>query len=236
MRRAAQAPRVYFSFRSPFSWLAITRLRRDVPGFFERVELIPYWDPDGETDGALRARGAEFHYVQMSAAKHRYLLHDTKRLAARLGVPMAWPIDVDPWWEPPHLAWLVARRHGYAERFYTAVTRERWERGGNICDPDVLARLATDVGLGAGPLVGACHDPDTRAESVECLARAYEDDIFGIPYFRVGRHRFWGYDRVDQFLEALLPVLDQQPAPPLPAAPPVLVSAAYDTDTAGGCG
>ena len=44
----------------------------------------------------------------MSRAKHRYLLLDIKRLADREGLPFAWPIDIDCWWELPHLAWLHA--------------------------------------------------------------------------------------------------------------------------------
>jgi 2-hydroxychromene-2-carboxylate isomerase len=251
-----QPPRIYFSFRSPYSWLALIRMQRAVPGLFDRVEMVPYWDPDPITEKALLDRGAEFHYVQMSKAKHLYLLHDAKRLTAHLGVPMAWPIDIDPWWEVPHLAWLSARRQGKAVEFYAAVTEARWGRGANICDPDVLGPVAAGVGLDPAVLIGATGDPEIREESAACLARAYDDDIFGIPYFRIGRHRFWGYDRVDEYLKVLLPVLDL-PVPDLPTldAPPSdrpaseLIDAArepvfgaagpvtaYDTDTAGGCG
>jgi 2-hydroxychromene-2-carboxylate isomerase len=222
-------PRIYFSFRSPYSWLSVHRLLAEIPDLFERVEMIPYWDPDPRTDAALRAAGAEFHYVQMSKAKHLYLLHDTKRLAADLGVAMAWPIDIDAWWEPAHLGFLVAARHGVAQRYYAALTEARWGRGERIYDPAVLTAVASAAGLDPALVLGAPEDPDVRAESVGCLVRAYHDDIFGIPYFRVGRHRFWGYDRVDAFLAAL-----RQPATVSVAAP--AVPAGYDSDTAGGCG
>ena len=223
-------PRVYFSLRSPYSWLALERLRRERPGLRERLRFVPYWDPDPDTERALAGRGAEFHYVQMSKAKHLYLLQDTKRLAQRLGIRMAWPIDVDPWWEVPHLAWLRARRVGLHWTLFDALAEARWGRGDDICDPDVLRKTADGAGLDGAWLAEAARDPDVREEGVDCLVEAYEDDIFGIPYFRVGRHRFWGFERLDQFLAEL----DGPSTPPVPSA--VLPDRSYDTDTPGGCG
>ncbi|MFF0718310.1 2-hydroxychromene-2-carboxylate isomerase [Micromonospora sp. NPDC003816] len=239
-------PRLYFSFRSPYSWLAVHRLRAEVPDLFAQVDWFPYWDPDEKTNAALAERGAEMHYVQMSRAKHRYLLVDTKRLAQRAGLPMAWPIDVDPWWDLPHLAWLLARRAGRAVPFYDALVAARWERGEDICTPEVVARAAVEAGIDPVAAQNAPQDETLRAEGVDCLAAAYDDDIFGIPYLRVGRHRFWGLDRVDHFLAEWrpenTPTPEASPAVPtavrdgaaVPAA--VLDGAAFDTDTAGGCG
>ena len=67
----------------------------------------------------------------------------------------------------------------------------------------VIGRLAESVGLESEFLVGAPLDGDTRAEALDCLVCASEDDIFGIPCFRVGTRRFWGFDRVSEFLLAL---------------------------------
>ncbi|MGH3935804.1 MAG: 2-hydroxychromene-2-carboxylate isomerase [Pseudonocardiaceae bacterium] len=242
-----RAPRLHFSFRSPFSWMAVERLRSVVPDALRRIEFVPYWDPDPVTERLLAQRGAEFHYVQMSKAKHLYILHDTKRLARRLGLPMRWPIDRDPWWEVPHLAWLLARRLGAAEEFYSAVVAARWEQGRDVCQPDAIRELAVSMGLDSERLGCATEDPEIRAEAVDCLVAAYEDDIFGVPYFRFGRHRFWGFDRVDDFLAEYLPLLRVNGSAPVdrrpasvggPGVPGELRSrvGTYDTDTAGGCG
>lgn len=226
-------PRLHFSFRSPFSWLGITRLRALVPDLDQRVRFIPYWDPDAETELALRERDAEFHYTQMTKAKHLYILHDTRRQAARLGVPMRWPIDDDPWWERPHLAWLQADQLGAGPAFYRAACAARWERGEDICTEAAIRALAAETDLPADALVGAVHSADIRMRAVDCLVTAYEDDIFGVPYFRLGHHRFWGLDRVADFAAALLGEPDA--VPPVPEALAARVGA-YDTDTAGGCG
>jgi 2-hydroxychromene-2-carboxylate isomerase len=201
-------PRLYFSFRSPYSWLAVRRLREVVPDLSATFECFPYWDPDERTSAALAARGGEFHYVQMSRAKHLYMLLDTKRIAQRHDITMAWPVDRDPWWELPHLAWLRARREGREWQLYDAVTGARWGRGENICEPDVLSAAARTAGLDPAAALGAPDDPDIRDEAAGCLYQAYLDDIFGIPYLKWGRHRFWGLDRVDAFLDVWLPSLE----------------------------
>jgi 2-hydroxychromene-2-carboxylate isomerase len=231
-RRAV--PRVHFSFRSPFSWLALTRLRASVPDFERRVELLPYYDPDARTKADLLAHGADFHYQPMSKAKHLYILYDVRRQVQRHGLTLTWPVDVDPWWELPHLAWIRADELNRGAEFYAAVCEARWERGENVCDAGTVRALAEKVGLPGAELAAALDDPRLRDVGTAALVRAYEDDVFGVPYFRIGRERFWGLDRVDDFIAALCGA-STPGAPPVPEAVARLVGA-YDTDTAGGCG
>jgi 2-hydroxychromene-2-carboxylate isomerase len=215
--------------------MAITRLVRRVPDAMARVEMVPYWDPDEQTEAGLAARDAEFHYAPMSKAKHLYILHDTKRQAQRLGLSMVWPIDDKPWWELPHLAFLQARRRGVGPAFYFEVMAARWERGENICEAPVIRDVANRTGLDARELLDAPYSAEIRAEGVDCLVAAYQDDIFGVPYFRIGRHRFWGLDRVDGFIEALEPSVDT-PTAVTPESVRADLETDTDTDTAGGCG
>ncbi|PVE09005.1 2-hydroxychromene-2-carboxylate isomerase [Streptomyces scopuliridis] len=240
-KRLKRPPRLYFNLRSPFSWMGLRQLEERFPQAPDVIEYYPYWDPDEKTVAALEERDSGFHYTQMSKAKHLYILQDTKRLSARFGYTMAWPIDIDPWWERPHLAWLKARHLGREREFYTAVTAARWERGENICDAEVLRRVAESAGFDGDEMLAAADDPELRAEGVDALAAAYDDDVFGIPYFKVGRHRFWGLDRVDAFLDELIPALEKaaESAPATPQEVPAdLLNrvGAYDSDSAGGCG
>ena len=242
-----KTPRAYFSFRSPFSWMALERLRK-VPEATQRIRFIPYWDPDAQTEQALKDRGGEFHYIQMSKAKHLYILGDTKRLADRLGLRMAWPIDVDPWWEVPHLAWLQARRLGKAGEFYDAVIAARWQRGQDICDRELMRAIGTSIGADPDLLANAVDDPDIRTEAVDGLLAAYNDDVFGVPFFIAGRHRFWGFERLEGFLEALRreaggsgkagpgALHDVPPEVALDGDAYDADVPAYDADVPGGCG
>lgn len=234
MSRARRRPRVFFSFRSPFSWMALRRMSERLGDLEEHVDLIPFFEPDAESAAELERRGGTFHYVAMSKAKHLYILNDTKRLAQRFGYDLVWPVDVDPWWELPHLAWLRARSLGCQREFYTAVTAARWERGENICEEPVLGATLGRAGLPVADLLAAPHDPDIRREGVDALLQVYQDDVFGVPYFRSGPHRFWGVDRVDDFLSVLLDGASPATGSGHPA--PLARVGAYDHDTAGGCG
>jgi 2-hydroxychromene-2-carboxylate isomerase len=229
--RPRRPPRLYFSFRSPYSWLTLRRLRRSVSAALDGFDVVPYWDPDARTSRELAQAGGQFHYVQMSRAKHLYILMDTKRLARAEGAPMAWPVDVDPHWERPHLGWLHARAAGHGWRFYDQVIEARWRRGENVCEADVLARCAERAGLDADLVTTAHLEGAVRKEGVDCLYQAYLDDVFAVPYVRWGQHRFWGLDRVDAFLR----VWRADGRVPADAAPPSLEQA-YDVDQSGGCG
>ncbi|MFB7507286.1 2-hydroxychromene-2-carboxylate isomerase [Streptomyces broussonetiae] len=197
-------PRLYFSLRSPFSWMAVRLLEERLPDADRLIEYVPFTEPDEQSLTELKARGGEFHYVAMSKAKHLYILSDTKRLAAKHGFAMKWPIDTGAeWWELPHLGWLKARELGVHREYYRAVMAARWERGEDICDREQLRRVCNEAGLDGDVLVSAPEDPAIREQGVQALMDVYEDDVFGVPYFRLGRHRFWGLDRLDDFVTAL---------------------------------
>jgi 2-hydroxychromene-2-carboxylate isomerase len=190
----------YFSFRSPYSWMASRLLEDRLPEAPELMEYVPFFVPDRITLDMMAERGVEVHYTDMSKAKHLYILQDAKRLCARFGFTMAWPIDVDPWWVLPHHAWMAAQRIGKGRELFWALSQARWERGEDICLPDVVRKAGESVGIDGDLLVSAPDDPDLRRQGVDALERAYMDDVFGIPFFKIGVHKFWGIDRLDDYL------------------------------------
>jgi 2-hydroxychromene-2-carboxylate isomerase len=242
--------------------MAIERLLQFVADAHQVIEFIPYWEPDSPTEQELRQRGGEFHYTQMSKAKHLYILQDTKRLADSFGLRMAWPVDINPRWEVPHLSWLKARRLGMSGPFYAGLTTARWQRGENICDLEVIRTVSLSMGLNPDVIAEAVDDAEIRSEAMECLVEAYQDDIFGVPYFRIGMNRFWGLDRLDSFISIFTgkkvslrqiedPLLERSIPRTIPHAGDVVAVSdvfdgvprkllsevrGYDTDTPGGCG
>jgi len=231
-------PRLYFGFRSPYSWLAVQALDEAVPNMFDEIDFMPYWSPDETTEEALVRRGGRFGYQEMGRAKHRYLLLDVKRITEQRGLRVAWPVDAAPRWEVPHLAWLAARREGRAREFYEAVVEARWGRGDNVCDPSVVRAAAEQAGMDPDLAVRAVRDPEIRQEGVECLYRACLDDVFGVPYIRWERHRFWGLDRMQTFLDVWCGGDGTDLSDRWPSIPRALFDEAYsyDGDCAGGCG
>ncbi len=197
------SPCFFFSFRSPYSWIAARLIEEQLSAERTQIEYIPFWEPDEQTLSLLQARGGEFLYIPMSRQKHRYILQDIRRLTTKLGYRMAWPVDRDPWWDLPHLAYLAARRDGKEMEFFWAVYRARWEEGRDICSSDTIRALATEVGLDPTSIVESPNDQTIRQKGVEALYRCYRDDVFGVPFFCNRHARYWGVDRFDEFVASL---------------------------------
>jgi 2-hydroxychromene-2-carboxylate isomerase len=225
------SPRFYFSLRSPYSWLAYRELLDRHAALAQRLEWIPFWEPDEDSLRLLAEAGGRFLYTPMSKAKHLYALQDVRRLAAERGLRPVWPVDRDPWWEVPHLAYLVARRHGCGPRFIARAYRARWEEGRDICDARTVAELAGDLGLDAAELTGAVTDPAIREEGVRALLRIYHDGVFGVPFFVNRFDKYWGVDRLPAFARAVRD--GARRASPVAAT---VSAASVDDGHAGGCG
>ncbi|GAA1026851.1 DsbA family protein [Amycolatopsis sp. NPDC000673] len=225
-------PRCYFSLRSPYSWLACHDLTAGRPDLLDELRWTPYWEPDELTERLLREAGGEFHYSAMPKAKHLYVLQDVRRLAAARGLRPTWPVDREPHWEVPHLAYLVAAELGCGHDFIRAMHRARWELGLDICQPETVAAAAAELGLDPDDLVGAPQDPAVRAAGVAALLDCDRAGVFGVPFYTNGFQKFWGVDRLAAFLDSL-------GGKPEPVATVAAVPAPVrhgDDGHAGGCG
>ncbi|MEU7647503.1 2-hydroxychromene-2-carboxylate isomerase [Streptomyces huasconensis] len=230
--------RWYFSLRSPYSWLAHRQLTNRHPEVAAAVEWRPFWEPDARSAALLAERGGTFPYTPMSKDKHLYILQDVRRLARQAGVEPAWPIDRDPVWEVPHLAYLAASDADLGPRFISRAHQLRWEEGRNICDPAVMAELAAELGLPPDRFARAAEDEELRARGVEALLDVDRDGVFGVPFFVHRREKFWGLDRLDAFVRSVTgsdgdasPDARTEPGPVR-----VVLGTGGDQGHAGGCG
>lgn len=230
-------PQFYFSLRSPYSWLAWHDLSTHHPQVLQRLQWLPFWEPDECSTAMLAASGAAFPYTPMSRAKHLYVLQDVRRLTRERGLHVTWPADRDPCWEIPHLAYVAVVQDDASAgpRWVARVYRARWQEGLDICDTDVVARLAEDAGFDPDRLAGAANDQALREQGLQALVGICREGIFGVPYFVHRYERFWGLDRLD----ALLAALPAEPAPHDEREPQLSVAGcerATDGGHAGGCG
>lgn len=229
-------PRYYFSFRSPYSWLAHRELVERFPELAAGLRWVPFWEPDPGMTAELTAAGGQVRYTPMSRAKHLYILQDVARLCRARGLPIRWPVDRQPRWELPHLAYLVAAEQGRGPQFVAEVYAARWLRGADICHPDTVRAIARATGVDPAEAVAAADHPQWRAAGVQALLRIDRDGVFGVPFFVYGFDRFWGLDRLAGFVARL-----REPAPAdqrrsdQPTGPEP-VGAAGELDHPGGCG
>src|SRR5689334_23204799 len=99
--------RFYFSFRSPYAWLAAERLELELAGLDYEVELIPLF-PTAETFPNDPVRVPN---------KLRYLMVDTMRLAREYGLTVRFGAAIDNDWAKAHAAFLGAAQQGAGFRF-----------------------------------------------------------------------------------------------------------------------
>ncbi|MDC8758950.1 DsbA family protein [Janthinobacterium fluminis] len=238
MARTLQ-PQLFFSLRSPYSWLAWSDLRARHGAELARLELTPFWEPDAAYTEQLGADGQYFLYAPMSREKHLYILADVKRLAGQRGYTIKWPLDpVVCRWEVAHLAYFVAQAAGKGAQYIDAVCQARWVEGRNIHLPETIAEIGEGLGLDGAALAAAHLDPALREAGLAALRSCIANGVFGVPYFALGRQRFWGLDRLPAFLDTLAAA--QQGQPTLTLAVPAAEAAAPPHqmvfDHAGGCG
>jgi hypothetical protein len=89
--------------------------------------------------------------------------------------------------------------------------------------------------LNPAEVAGASDDPELRARGVELLMDVCEDGAFGVPFFVHRFTRFWGVDRLPDFVAHVRSKLT--PAAALPASSSAVgVGRSSDEGHAGGCG
>ncbi|WP_069816850.1 2-hydroxychromene-2-carboxylate isomerase [Streptomyces sp. TP-A0874] len=200
---ARRPPRWYFSFRSPYSWMAYRDLLEHYPDVADAIEWHPCWEPEEPVQQQLDSAGVRLPYVPMSKEKHFYILQDVRRLSRERNLTMTWPLDEAPRWEVSHLAYLVAEEQGLGREFIAAVYRARWENGQNISDPEVIGAIGKELGLPPELLAGAHEDPAVRERGITALNNVHRDGVFGVPFFINGFEKFWGMDRLAGFAASM---------------------------------
>lgn len=230
----AASPRMYFSLRSPYSWLALHDLVTNDHDLVDIIEWRPAWEPDPESEALLKAAGGRVTYTPMSREKHLYILGDVRRLAEQRGLRIIWPVDRSPRWEVSNLAYLAAAETGAGRDFVVAVSRARWEQGADISDPATVAGIGATLGLDRARLARAAEDPALLAAGTTCLLDMYRDGVFGVPFFVHRREKFWGVDRLGAFLARVRAT--EAAAIAAHAVPGAVAAATVDDGHAGGCG
>ncbi|OKK05005.1 isomerase [Streptomyces sp. CB03234] len=200
--RKKKHPRWYFSLRSPYSWFAYRDLTEKYPDVLDRIEWIPYWEPDGVSQQLLADVGISLPVRDMHRSKNFYILRDARRWAHARGWKVTWPVDRAPHWEISHLGYLAAEELGKGREYVAAAYRARWHEGRDLAERSVIADIADELGLDRS-IADAADDPGLRTKGAQCLVAAYYDDAFGVPFFVNGREAFWGAERVSAFVASV---------------------------------
>jgi 2-hydroxychromene-2-carboxylate isomerase len=182
----------HFGAMSPYSWFAAERIGRLIPD--------AQWRPVF-AGGLFRATGRSTWGLSDRRAAG---IADCEARAQLHGLgPMTWP---EGWPSSDVLvarALVVADRQGLLEPFALTAMRAQFRDGQRLDDPDVLKRVAGEVGLDAADLIEAAS-----TAAVKDSLRARTDDavalgVFGVPTVVVDDRLFWGDDRLNDAAEAV---------------------------------
>lgn len=196
---------VFWSFRSPYSYLVTSRLRDLTERYDVDVRMRPVYPL------AVRSEG---FFTKQDPLYIPYLMRDIRRLAEFQGQPLMWP-NPDPVVidmatlngeaEQPHLGLLmpmgvIAARKPQALAFYDEVTRFLW---GGVDMPwnegDKLARAIARSGLTMESLQA---EAAPLADEIEAEIQANQEahrasGHWGVPTMVFEGEPFFGQDRFD---------------------------------------
>lgn len=198
---------LFWSFRSPYSYLATGRLVEIARDFDVEVKVRPVYP--------LAIRQPDF-FDRVNPLWPSYVLRDTTRIAEMLGIPFRWPRP-DPVVqdfanrripaEQPYIHRLTrlgvaAVLRGRGLPFLDAVSRaiwggtEGWDRG------DHLAKAAAEAGLDLAELDAEIErDPERFERRIEANQEAHAaSGHWGVPTMAFEGEPFFGQDRIDVLL------------------------------------
>ncbi len=175
----------WFSFRSPYTWIAFPRVRRLAAHYGADLRLR-YILP-------MVMRG-----LPVPRIKSLYIMLDTKREADRLGLPFG--RMVDPAGAGAERALAVAHLAtplGLGEDFSERALRGAFAEGVDLASDKGLYDVAVAAGLTAAQVDAALADEGWREEAEINRTALLDAGLWGAPTCRVdGGPAHWGQDRL----------------------------------------
>jgi 2-hydroxychromene-2-carboxylate isomerase len=196
MADTAETIKLYYDFKSPFTYLAMEPAYKLEETHRVRLRFIPL-------ELAIReAYGGELEQrAQRDWDKVRYLYMDMRRFANERGMIIRGPQKIFDS-RLALMGGLFADRNGRFRPYADRVFERFFKRELNIEDLDALAAVLAEAGLDAAGFhryAGGEGPNDLRAAAAE----AERDGVFGVPMFNVAGELFWGNDRVEWVVKKL---------------------------------
>ncbi len=199
---------LFWSFRSPYSYLATPRLVAMAREWHLAIHVRPVYP--------LAVRSGEF-FRQVNPLWIAYLMRDTYRISQMLSLPYRWPrpdpVVVDPSTraatpQQPYIHRLTrlgcaAAQTPHGLEFLHEVSRVIWSGEiDNWHEGDHLAKAAARAGLDLATLdARIAADPDSYEAIIQANQQAHHDcGHWGVPTMAFRGEPFFGQDRLDVLL------------------------------------
>lgn len=188
---------VYYSFQSPYSYLAIESIY-DLASRYE-IELL--WQPY-----SAKAAGQPLPPTQVIPDKLTYLFEDTKRLAVEKGMPLVYP---EGWpeseFDPGRVTRgaLVANDMGVLMEYNYKVFQKWWGQGENPNEENFMNELCDELDVDLGEFLSKISSSDTRERVKGIYKRGKKAMIYDTPTLVIDKERFVGIDKIHYVAQRL---------------------------------
>lgn len=193
-----RAIRLFYDFRSPYSYLAFTQLHEmGVDLVLRPMQVLKLMEEVGNVPTTLTC-----------ASKGRYARTDLARWAQRYGFALN-PSDMranDG--DACSRAVLAAESPADAMEITLALYRACWSEGKTLATKDDILSVIAAVGIDTDAITARIDAPETIAQLDANTREAAERGVFGSPTMFVGDAMFFGNDRLD-FVREHLAQLEQ---------------------------
>ena len=168
----------YFDFVSPYSYVALHRLKEFSSVTYKPVlfaGILNHWGQKGPAE---------------IPAKRKWTYRSCVWEAQKLGIPFRFPA-AHPFNPLPHLRLALAA--GTAPEAVRRIFEFVWTGGEDATDPGRFARLADELKVSSDALSAQSVKDELRKNTDEAIARG----VFGVPSFVIAGEVFWGADSVE---------------------------------------
>lgn len=184
LQARGEALEFFFSFRSPYSYIAVERVFLLARHYGLDLRIRPVLP--------MVMRG-----LAVPAAKRLYIVMDTMREAQVAQVPFGRICDpVGAGVERCMAIWPLAEREGKLQDFIFNAATAIWSEGVDVASDRGLARIVAKSGLDPAAATASLTDDSWRARAEANRADMVAAGNWGVPGFRFRGEIFWGQDRI----------------------------------------
>jgi 2-hydroxychromene-2-carboxylate isomerase len=174
---------MYHSFRSPYSYLALSRAIQIADAFGVQLVIRPVLP--------MVMRG-----LKVPTPKLLYIAKDANREAERLNIPFGDISDpVGKGAERCIAAFCYAREQGKERDFVLSAGRAIWSEGQDVATDEGMRHVTERAGLFWPDVLDALKNDDWRQMAEENREALTELGLWGVPSFHIDDVTMWGQDR-----------------------------------------
>jgi 2-hydroxychromene-2-carboxylate isomerase len=187
-----KAIEIFWSLRSPYSYLGLLRARQLAGHYHVPLVVKPVLP-------------MVMRRMQVPKAKSFYITLDAKREALKYGIDFGFIADpLGKGVERCYALYAFAEAAGKGIGFLESCARGVWAEGIRSDTDAGLKVLVERAGLAWGQARGLLQDDSWRFWAQENLAEMYGHDLWGVPSFTYGEVKVFGQDRLDCIERAIV--------------------------------